>query len=84
MWRGKMKTLVDINDNILKRAMTLSGAHTKKDTIMLALEELIRLRLRQKIKGMAGSGAMDMGLTELKDSRQRREKIHKGLKTGNR
>lgn len=77
-----MKTLVDINDSTLKKAMVLSGAHTKKDTIMLALEELIRLRLRQKLKGMAGSGVLDMGLAELKESRQRREQIHKGLKAG--
>lgn len=77
-----MKTLVDINDSTLKKAMALSGAHTKKDTIMLALEELIRLRLRQKLKGMAGSGVLDMGLAELKESRQRREQMHKGLKSG--
>ncbi|HJW86511.1 MAG TPA: type II toxin-antitoxin system VapB family antitoxin [Candidatus Brocadiaceae bacterium] len=78
-----MKTLVDINDSTLKKAMELSGTHTKKETIMLALEELIRLRLRQRLKDMAGSGFLDMGLTELKESRQRREKIHKILKAGN-
>lgn len=78
-----MKTLVDINDSILKKAMALSGARTKKDTIMLALEELIRLRLRQRLKRMAGSGAMDIGLTELKESRQRREKTHKARKVEN-
>ena len=77
-----MKTLVDINDSTLKKAMVLSGAHTKKETIMLALEEFIRVRLRQKLKGMAGSGVLDMGLAELKESRQRREQIHKGLKPG--
>ncbi len=78
-----MKTLVDINDSTLKKAMELSGARTKKETIMLALEELIRLRLRQRLKRMAGSGSLDTGLTELKESRQRREKIHKILKAGN-
>ena len=69
-----MKTLVDISDSTLKKAMELSGTHTKKETIMLALEELIRLRLRQRLKDMAGSGCLDMGLAELKESRQRREK----------
>lgn len=69
-----MKTLVDICDSTLKKAMELSGAHTKKKAIMLALEELIRLQLRQRFKDMAGSGCLDMGLTELKESRQRREK----------
>lgn len=74
---------MDINAGTLKRAMELSGTHTKKETILLALDELIRLKLRQKLKGMAGSGALNMGLTELKESRRRREGIHKGLKAGN-
>ena len=50
-----MKTLIDVNEDTLKRAMILSGAITKKEAIMLALEELIRAKLRQRLKQMAGS-----------------------------
>ena len=41
-----MRTLVDINENILKEAMEVSETVTKKETITLALEELIKSRLR--------------------------------------
>jgi len=74
-----MKTLVDINENVLKEAMEVSEAVTKKETITLALEELIRSRLRQRLKGMAGSGMIETSLSDLKSLRQRRTKVHKGL-----
>ena len=51
-----MKTLVDINEDILKEAMKLSEAETKKKVITLALEELIKSKLREKLKQSAGSG----------------------------
>jgi len=75
-----MKTLVDINENVLKEAMEVAETATKKETITLALEELIKSRLRQKLKGMAGSGVVETGLSDLKRLRQRREKTHKVLR----
>jgi Arc/MetJ family transcription regulator len=75
-----MKTLVDINENVLKEAMEIAETTTKKETITLALEELIRSRLRQKLKSMAGSGMTGMDLSGLKRLRQRREKAHKVLR----
>ena len=75
-----MKTLVDINENVLKEAMDLSETSTKKETITLALEELIKSRLRQRLKGMAGSGIIETGLSDLKGLRQRRKKAHKALR----
>lgn len=75
-----MKTLVDINENVLKEAMELSETVTKKEAITLALEELIKSRLRQRLKGMVGSGIVETGLSDLKRLRQRREKNHKVLK----
>ena len=75
-----MRTLVDINENVLKEAMKVSETTTKKETITLALEELIKSRLRQRLKGMAGSGIIGTGLSDLKSRRQRREKTHKVLR----
>jgi len=75
-----MKTLVDINENVLKEAMEVAATATKKETITLALEELIKSRLRQRLKGMAGSGIVETGLSDLKRLRQRREKTHKVLR----
>ncbi len=76
----EMKTLVDINEDVLKEAMEVSETTTKKETITLALEELIKSRLRQRLKGMAGSGMIGTGLSDLKSLRQRREKMHKVLR----
>ena len=74
-----MRTLVDINENVLREAMEVAETATKKETITLALEELIRSRLRQRLKGLAGSGMMEIGLSDLTRLRQRREKVHRGL-----
>ncbi len=54
-----MRTLVDINENVLKEAMDLSEATTKKEAITLALEELIKSRFRQRLKRLAGSGMIE-------------------------
>jgi Arc/MetJ family transcription regulator len=74
-----MKTLVDINEDVLKKAMELSEAETKKDVILLALEELIRSRLREKLKQSAGSGMIGTSLSDLKRIRHRREEVDRNL-----
>ena len=75
-----MRTLVDINEDVLKEAMEVSETATKKETITLALEELIKLRFRQKLKSMAGSVILETGLSDLKRLRKRREKGHRSLR----
>jgi len=69
-----VKTLVDIDDNLLREAMDLSHAPTKKETIRQALEEFIRLHHRRALKAMVGSGAVDMTLPKLRRLRKRRAK----------
>jgi Arc/MetJ family transcription regulator len=75
-----MRTLVDINENVLKEAMEVSEAGTKKEVITLALEELIKSRLRQKLKGLAGSGLIETKLSNLKRMRKKREEYHRSLR----
>jgi Arc/MetJ family transcription regulator len=75
-----MKTLVDINEDILKEAMKLSEAETKKEVITLALEELIKSKLREKLIQSAGSGMIETRLSDLKRIRHRREKVHRNLR----
>ncbi len=79
-----MKTLVDINEDVLKEAMELSEAVTKKEVIKLALEELIRSKLRDKLKQSAGSGMIRTRLSDLKRIRHRREKVYRNLQMGKR
>ena len=42
-----MKTFVDIDEQLLEKAMKITNAKTKKETIHNALQELIRAQLRQ-------------------------------------
>jgi Arc/MetJ family transcription regulator len=74
-----MKTLVDINEDVLRKAMELSEAETKKEVIALALEELIRSKLREKLRQSAGTGIIETRLSDLKRVRHRREKVHRNL-----
>lgn len=69
-----MKTLVDVDETLLKEAMTMAKAPTKKETIRLALHEFIRSCHRQSLRAMAGSGVVDMTLSELKKARRRSDR----------
>jgi len=75
-----MKTLVDIREDILREAMEVSEAKTKKEVVTIALEELIKSRLRQKLKHLAGSGIIETNLSDLKKMRQRRDKKYRNLR----
>lgn len=74
-----MKTLIDIDEDVLKKAMKISGARTKRETVNKALEELVKAGLRRQLKEMAGSGAVALTLDELKKLRRKREVLHKRL-----
>ncbi len=69
-----MKTLVDIDETLLKEAMEVSNASTKKETIQRALAEYIRACRRQTLKDLAGNGMIAMSLRELRHARRRRQK----------
>ena len=74
-----MRTLIDINDELLQEALALTNARSKKEVVHLALEELTRARLRQQLKEMAGSGILEMGLDDLRRIRRQRLKKHQQI-----
>ncbi len=49
-----MATNLAIDDNLLHKALELSGLRTKKDTVNLALKELADKRRRQEIIKLFG------------------------------
>lgn len=69
-----MKTLIDIDEKLLNRAVRISGFTTKKETVKTAIEEFIKLKLRQRLKDMAGSDILDLSLSSLKADRTLRLK----------
>ncbi|NOY85317.1 MAG: type II toxin-antitoxin system VapB family antitoxin [Nitrospirae bacterium] len=50
-----MRTNIDINDDLLEEAFSLSRVRTKKDLIDEALREYIRLKKRKDLTELAGS-----------------------------
>jgi Arc/MetJ family transcription regulator len=70
-----MKTLIDIDETLLKEAMKLSKAPTKKETIQRALSELVRVCRRQSLKSLAGSGLLDLNQAELRKVRRQNGKV---------
>lgn len=44
-----MKTTLNIPEDLIKTAMSLSKRHTKTETIIIALHEFIRLKKIEKI-----------------------------------
>jgi Arc/MetJ family transcription regulator len=77
-----MRTLIDISDTLMKEAMEVSGSTTKKDTVEIALQELIKLRLRESLKGMAGKEPLDLTLKTLRASRRNRSMKHTRIRAG--
>ena len=72
----KMKTLIDIDEQLLSMAMELTKFRTKKQVVHAALEELIRARLRQELISLKGSGIIDLSLENLKELRRNRIQKH--------
>jgi len=65
-----MKTTLDIDDDILKKVMEASKSKTKKGAIVIALNEYLRLKKREELKGLIGN-YKDFGLS-LDDLRKMR------------
>ncbi len=50
-----MRTTIDLDDSILKVAMKVSGAKTKKEVVHLALDELVRKQRQKKMIKLRGA-----------------------------
>lgn len=66
-----MKTTLNIPDGLIDKAVSLSGAQTKTQAVIIALEELIRRREVERLLEMAGSldFASDDEMDELRHGR---------------
>lgn len=53
------KTLIDLDDAVLDRALELSGERTKKAVVRLALEEYVRRREFSLFVDFVDTGALD-------------------------
>ena len=65
-----MRTTIDIDDEILKEVMEKSGAKSKKNAIVTAMKDYLRLKRREELKNLIGS--YDKFNLDLKDLRKMR------------
>ena len=65
-----MRTTVDIDPELVAEAMRLLGTKTKKETIRLALEALIRDRRRELLRGKLANTDLSFDLEGLERLRE--------------
>jgi Arc/MetJ family transcription regulator len=61
-----MRTNIDIDDELMAKALKASGQRTKKAVVHEALELLVRLRGQRKILDLAGKVNWEGDLDELR------------------
>jgi Arc/MetJ family transcription regulator len=49
-----MRTNIVIDDNLMKEALKLTGAKTKKEVVELGLRTLVQLKRQERIKSYKG------------------------------
>jgi len=54
-----MRTNIELNDTLIKKAMKLARARSKREAVHVALEEYVASRERKKILEMFGSDCID-------------------------
>lgn len=65
-----MRTTIDIDNDLLKEVMEKSGAKSKKNAIVTAMNDYIRLKRREELKNLIGN--YDEFNLDLKDLRKMR------------
>lgn len=65
-----MRTTIDLDDDLIREAMDLLGERTKRAAIQRALEELIRRKRRERLRGKLGKLDLDLTLSDLERMRK--------------
>jgi Arc/MetJ family transcription regulator len=65
----RMRTTLDLPDELLEEARTALGFKSKTDTVVLALRELVRRRRLDELKNLMGHVRLDVDVPR---SRRRR------------
>lgn len=63
---GSMKTTIDIPDDALEEVMRHTGAATKREAVLVAIEEFNRRRRGARLASKLGKSATFMSQAELK------------------
>jgi Arc/MetJ family transcription regulator len=58
-----MRTTVDLPEDLLEQARRATDSKTMRDTLILALEELIKKSKREQLRQLAGKIELDLDLS---------------------
>lgn len=64
-----MRTNVELDEILIKEAMKMSGIHTKKAVIHMALQEYIKMNKRKQILKYQGQNIWEGDLEEMRKDR---------------
>jgi len=65
-----MRTTLDINESLLKKARALTGIKTKTDLVNHSLRELIRKMRRERLAGFHGKDLTELNPEEVERFRE--------------
>jgi Arc/MetJ family transcription regulator len=68
-----MRTTLDLPEGLLDEAQQLTGSATKRQTVVTALEEVIRARRRQELLDMLGKTKLNLTHEDIREMRRDRE-----------
>ena len=61
-----MRTNIEIDDQLMQKAMKLSNTKTKKETVEEALKALIQVEQQKKMLGLIGTVVWEGNLAEMR------------------
>ena len=64
-----MRTNIEIDDQLMTKAMTLSGHKTKRETVEAALALLVQLKSQERLKAARGKLHWEGDLEEMRTDR---------------
>lgn len=71
--RSRMRTTIEINEELISDVMKKAGVKTKKDAIVTALKDYLRHKKLEELKGLVGNyESFDLTLDDLKKLRDAR------------
>lgn len=64
-----MRTNIDIDEDLIKEAMKLTGITTKKAAVEAALQQMVSLKKQERIKELRGKFQWEGNLDEMREGR---------------
>ena len=64
-----MRTLVEIDEGILKEVINLTGAKSEKNAIIIAINDYLKMKKREALKQLIGNYNIDLELKSLEKAR---------------